>query len=314
MKSPYLTLLAGITALVTVYACNKATNPQPPVYDTVTVTNTDTLVLPPVSDTPNLTEGLVLYLPFNGSFADSSGNNNTVTPLGGAALGYDLHGYANSAFSSTGKGGRLVVANNGSYAVDTAFSLSFDFVFRSNTYYLGDGNYTGQMCFLSIVDTADGQGATFNCGLTSPTSLQDFTFWVNGASSNCDNTANNNPLDSVDVTSFAPQIGSWYNAICIFTKGKESVYINGHLISTATTPDSATLFCPNTNFVVGAWWSGGGNPSNLESLNGELDEVRMYNRTLTAQQIAWLSRNFQPTSTSLTRGVKKGGSPGIGAH
>jgi hypothetical protein len=224
MKSTSFILLAGITALFIVYACNKTTNPQPPVYDTVTITKTDTLVLPPVNDTPNLTEGLVLYLPFNGSFADSSGNNSTVTPLGGAALGYDLHGYANSAFSSSGNGARLVVANNGSYAVDTAFSLSFDFVIRSNTYYLGGGNYTGQMCFLSIVDTANGQGSTFNCGVMSPTSLQDFTFLVNGSSSNCDNPGNNNPQDTVDVTSFAPQIGSWYNAICIFTKGKESVH------------------------------------------------------------------------------------------
>jgi hypothetical protein len=234
--------------------------------------------------------------------------------LGGAALGYDLHGYANSAFSSSGNGARLVVSNNGSYAVDTAFSLSFDFMVRSNTYYLGDGNYTGQMCFLSIVDTTNGQGMTFNCGLMSPTSLQNFTFAVNGSSSNCDNTANNNPQDTVEVTGFAPQIGSWYNAICIFTKGQESVYINGQLVGTTTTPDPATLFCPSANFVVGAWWSGGGNPSNLESLNGELDQVRMYNRTLTAQQIAWLSRNFQPTSMKMNPGIKKGGAPGIGAN
>jgi Concanavalin A-like lectin/glucanases superfamily len=314
MKSTSFLLLAGITALVTVYACNKAANPQPPVYDTVTITKTDTLVLPPVSDTPNLTEGLVLYLPFNGSFADSSGNNSTVTPLGGAALGYDLHGYASSAFSSSGNGARLVVSNNGSYAVDTAFSLSFDFVVRSNTFYYGGGNYTGQMCFLSIIDTTNGQGMTFNCGLMSPTSLQDFTFGVNGSSSNCDDPANNNPQDTIEVTGFAPQIGSWYNAICIFTKGQESVYINGQLMGTATTPDLAALFCPSANFVVGAWWSGGGNPSNLESLNGELDEVRMYNRTLTAQQIAWLSRNFQPTSVSLAPRLKTGKAAGISSH
>jgi hypothetical protein len=316
MKSTFLLLSAGITALVTVYACNKAANPQPPIYDTVTITKTDTLVLPPpVIDTPNLTEGLVLYLPFNGSFADSSGNNNTVTPLDGAALGYDLHGSANSAFISSGNGARLVVANNGSYAVDTAFSISFDFVIRSNPYYFGGGNYTGLMSFLSIIDTATGNGPTFDVGLTDPQAPQDFTFGVNtAATSSCDNSGANNTGNVGDITSFAPQIGSWYNAICIFTKGTLSVYINGQLTGTAIEGDSATLFCPNANFVVGGWWSGGNNLSNLESLNGELDEVRMYNRTLTAQQIAWLSRNFQPTSTSLTRGVKKGGSPGIGAN
>jgi len=315
MKSPHPFLLAGTIALVTFYACNKATNPQPPVHDTITVTKTDTLVLPPVNDTPNLTEGLVLYLPFNGSFADSSGNNNTVTPLYGAALGYDLHGYANSAFSSSGNGARLVVANNGSYAVDTAFSISFDFMIRSNAYYGGGGNYTGLMVFMSIVDTATGNGPTFDVGLTTPSAPQDFTFGVNSASSGCGSTGDNNPQDvGGGPTSFVPQIGSWYNAICIFTQGTLSEYINGKLVGTSTNLNSSALFCPNANFVVGAWWSGGNNPSNLESFNGELDEIRMYNRTLTAQQIAWLSRNFQPTSTKASPGIKNGGSPGIGVN
>lgn len=314
MKSALFLLLAGITALVTVYACNKAANPQPPIHDTVTVTKTDTLVLPPVNDTPNLTQGLVLYLPFNGSFADSSGNNNIVTPLGGAALGYDLHGYANSAFISSGNGARLVVGNNGSYAVDTAFSISFDFVIRSNTYYYGGGNYTGLMTFLSIVDTTNAFGPTFDAGLNNPASPQTFTFGVNSASSSCDNTGTSNVQNVASTTNFTPQIGSWYNAICIFTQGTLSVYINGQLQGTQTSLNPAVLFCPNANFVVGAWWSGGGNLSNLESVNGELDEVRMYNRTLTAQQIAWLSRNFQPTSTSMTPALKTGRAPGIGAN
>jgi hypothetical protein len=61
------TLIAGIG----VASCTKNSNPKT-IYDTVTVTKTDTLQLPPPDDTPNLTMGLVLYLPFtNGSFADS---------------------------------------------------------------------------------------------------------------------------------------------------------------------------------------------------------------------------------------------------
>ncbi|HVV05477.1 MAG TPA: hypothetical protein VHC96_14700, partial [Puia sp.] len=35
---------------------------------------------PPPTDSVNLKSGLLLYLPFNGDFADSSGNNNPTVP------------------------------------------------------------------------------------------------------------------------------------------------------------------------------------------------------------------------------------------
>src|ERR1700744_2363843 len=92
-------------------ACVKNSNPKT-IYDTVIVTKTDTVIqqLPPPNDTPNLTNGLVIYLPFtNGSYADSSGLNNTVTAVDGATLGYDMHGYAQSAYNGTGNGGYLMV-------------------------------------------------------------------------------------------------------------------------------------------------------------------------------------------------------------
>src|SRR5579863_918589 len=119
MKLRTLAFALLSAGLVFFFACDKVGNSPKTIYDTVTVTKTDTLVLPPSTDTPNLTNGLVLYLPFtNGSYADSSGLNNVVTALNGATLGYDMHGYAGSAFSETGTGGVLEVANNGSYAVD----------------------------------------------------------------------------------------------------------------------------------------------------------------------------------------------------
>jgi len=299
MKSSPLILLAGVTALVVIYACNKHSNPAPPVHDTVTLTKTDTVVLPPVNDTPNLTEGLVLYLPFNGSFADSSGSGNTVTVSGSASLGYDLHGYAQSAFSSSGNG-RLIVSNNGFYAVDTAFSASFDFMITSSG---------SLMTFLSIVNTTNGNGPTFNCGLNVPSVPQDFNFGVNTSGATCDVSGDNNSQNNGATTNFIPQIGSWYNAICIFTNGKQSVYINGQLVDTATVHNnSSVLFCPGSNFVIGGWFDNG------ENMTGELDEVRFYNRTLTARQIAWLSRNFQPTSTRQNPGSGTGKSSPIGGN
>jgi hypothetical protein len=304
MKSKHIVFVAGLAGLFLFYACVKNATPALPIHDTVTVHKTDTLIktdtlrktdtlLKPV-DTPNLKIGLVLYLPFNGSFADSSGNGNTITTVGGATLDYDMHGYAQSAFNSSGNGARLVVSNNGAYKVDTAFSVSFDFMIRANAYYNGGGNYDGLMTFLSIVNTLNGNGPTFDVGLTVPGMPQNFTFAINSSTSDCNISGAGNPQNLTDTTSFIPQVGSWYNAICTFTKGSASVYINGKLINTKTAGLTTALFCPTANLVVGGWWN-----SSPENTNGKLDEVRMYNRTLNAKEIAWLSRNFQLTSTKI---------------
>jgi hypothetical protein len=303
-KLKTITLLAGFGFLA---ACTKNGNTKTmTVYDTITVTKTDTLKLPPPDDTPNLTSGLVLYLPFNGSFADSSGLNNTVTAVNGAALGYDMHGYAQSAYTSNGGDAYLMVTNNGSYAVDTAFALSFDFMIKADAYYYGGGNYLGLQTFISIVDEADGTSPTFNVGLNVPSAPQDFNFGTNSSTSGCGSSGNANPLNIDTTTNFIPQIGSWYNAIVEDSHGTLTVYINGQLIATKTGGTDSVEFCPTASFVVGAWWNNGG-----ENLNGSLDEVRFYNHTLTPQQIAWLSRNFQINSTGKKPGLQSGKAPGV---
>jgi hypothetical protein len=277
----------GIIVLILAIACTKKSSPIHPVTDTITITKTDTLVLPPPSDTPNLTNGLVLYLPFNGSFADSSGSGYTVTALDGATLGNDMHGYAQSAFSSSGNGARLVISNNGAYSVDTAFAVSFDFMIRAAP------NNSALQIFLSIVDTANGNGPTFNCGLNIPGAAQIFNFGANTATIGCEASGDNNPLNKYDTSGFAPQVGSWYNVILMYANGTQWIYVNGQLISAKSGFPPAVQVCPNANFVVGGWWNG-----DPMSINGELDELRFYNRRLNAQQISWLSRNFQPNSVS----------------
>jgi hypothetical protein len=294
-------ILSAVAVMLSFIACNKNPVTPPPVHDTVTVIKTDTLKIQQKIDTPDLKTGLVLYLPFNGSFADSSGLGNVVTAEGGAALDYDMHGYAQSAFSSTGAGERLVVANNGSYKVDTAFSVSMDVMIRSNAYYSGGYDFSGLMSFVSIVNTTNGNGPTFNCGLTTPGLPQYFNFGVNPSTSDCAASGAGNPQALDDTTGFIPQVGSWYNVICTFTKGSSAVYVNGKLVYTKKGTLSSVLFCPDARFVIGGWWDGN---LALENLRGKLDEVRFYKRTLNAQQIAWLARNFQPTSTKLNPVVK----------
>ncbi len=294
MKLYNLTSVALFAGITLFSSCAKNSNPKT-IYDTVTVTKVDTVHLPPPNDTPNLTNGLVIYLPFtNGSFADSSGLNNTVIAVNGAQLGYDMHGYAQSAYNGTGNGAYLMVANNGSYKVDTAFAVSFDFMSRvSSGSYSCCGDYDGLPILVSMVNVTNGNGVTFACGIGLPGALQVFGWGVEAPSSGCDSSGEFNPANVTDtLNGFSTQIGSWYNVILQFSHGTLTGYINGQLINTKTGGPDSALYCPNASFVVGGWWGGHSN------FNGELDEVRLYNHTLNPQQIAWLSRNFQINSTS----------------
>lgn len=313
MNSTKLLSVAAALALpmlLLFLSCTKNPVPPPPVHDTVTVikhdttVKSDTLYASRPDSTVNMTRGLVLYLPFTGSFADSSGFGNTVTAVNGASLDYDMHGYANGAFNATGAGERLIVSNNGAYKVDTAFSVSCDFMIRSNAYYSGGYDFTGLQVFLSIVNVAAGTGPTFNIGMTRPEAPQSFTFGVNGAQgADCSGYGNNNPSNISDSTHFTPQLGAWYNVVCTYRKNTTWVYVNGQLISTLTNPaTSSVVFCPGSNFVVGGWWNAGA--SGVENIRGKLDEVRFYNRVLNPHEITWLARNFQPGSVRQLPGLK----------
>jgi hypothetical protein len=304
MKINRLCLLSSPVVLLMFSACQKAGGGSKTIYDTVTVTKTDTVQLPPPNDTLNLTNGLVLYLPFtNGSMADSSGNGNTVTAIGGDTLGYDMHGWAKSAFTSNGNGQYLLIGNNGSYTFDTAFSLSLDFVIRSVPTFNGIG-VPGLMTLASLVDVSNGDGPMLHVGMVSYAESgvpQPLDLGINGAANGCDNIGSGGPAVLNDVTTFLPQVGSWYNLIVTFSSGSVNMYINGQNINSATANFTSLLNCPDANFVIGGWWDG-----DPECINGAIDEVRVYNKTLSAQQIAWLARNFQIHSNSQQPGLHSG--------
>src|SRR5258708_5044737 len=137
-KKTSLTLslaICSMPAASLIIGCKKTSNPNPPIHDTITVikkdTLTDTLYATKPDPTVNLTKGLLVYLPFSGNIADSSGNGNPTTSTANV-LTYDAHGYSNNAFGATGNGERVYVTNNGSIVLDTAFTLSFGFMVNDN--------------------------------------------------------------------------------------------------------------------------------------------------------------------------------------
>jgi len=272
--------LLSIGALAFFLACTKNTTPTPPVHDTVTVVKNDTLYASAPDTTVRLTKGLLLYLPFSGNIADSSGNGNPTQAVGGSLLTYDAHGYANSAFGSDGNGARVLVSNNGSIKFDTAYSISLDFMVFS----------ISRQGYLSMVDPLTGNGPSFMVGTNTP-NVANLDFGANDITAGCDNSGGSDPNKVNDTTGFVPQLNAWYNVICTYHKDTLQVFVNGSLISTKIGPGSQANLCPASQIVVGGWWN-----SDPISINGKLDEVRLYNRVLNSHEITQLARNFQITS------------------
>jgi hypothetical protein len=287
MKLKLLIFTSVLVFFAFFYSCTKNTSPTTTtVTDTVTITKTDTVTVPPPSDTTiNLTKGLLLYLNFNGSIADSSGNNNPTEAIGGNVLTYDAHGYANSAFGGNGTGQEILVTNNGSIQFDTAFSLSYDFMI----------NAYQRQAFISMIDPTNAYGCSFLSSESIP-GLDNLMFFASDVTAGCDAigpTNAENPAVQADTT-IVPQVGAWYNVVNIYHKGTIQTYVNGQLQHTASGPGTADVDCPNAQIIIGGWWN-----SDPITINGKLDEVRLYNRVLTPHEITTLSQYFQVTSESV---------------
>lgn len=77
------------------------------------------------------------------------------------------------------------------------------------------------------------------------------------------------------MTTYVSNINSaWHHVAGVYTGSAVKLYVDGNEVASSTKSGSFTLFTPKI---------GGGNAS--ENFNGRIDEVRIYNRALSAQEI-----------------------------
>ncbi|QEC65954.1 LamG domain-containing protein [Panacibacter ginsenosidivorans] len=253
-------LLVWISFTLFFYSCKKDNSSVPEI---------------PVSNI-HLDNGLLAYYPFNGNSNDESGNNNNGI-ISGGAISYDEHGNENSAYNCTSNGNKIIVNNtNGSIYFDTAFSVSLNVMIRA----------LGRQCFLSIVNNSNGKAPAFVVGTNLPGNYN-LNFAIPYGSNPCDGYSTDETTIN-NTSSIQLQPESWYNVICIFSNGVSKVYLNGDLVATKTGSENAGHVCPDTQLLIGSWWNG-----DPISLNGRIDEIRIYNRSLNFEEIDELSKDFQ---------------------
>lgn len=189
--------------------------------------------------------GLVGWWPFNGNANDESGNGNNGTNSG-AMLTKDRYGKINSAYSFNGLNNYIVTPRKNL----TNFSLSI----WCNTNQLDQ--------YTSLVDAYQENWEVYLKNF-SPT----FTAWI---------SAPGNYNENVSETSIKKN--EWNHLVFTYSTSETKIYLNNSLISIFKNINITNS--TNGNFYFGASISG-----NEQYFNGVLDDIAIYNRVLTSEEV-----------------------------
>jgi hypothetical protein len=220
------------------------------------------------SDTCNavsgsLTNGLVGYWPFCGNANDGTlnGNNGTVN---GATLTTDRFGNANSAYN-------FVKANNNYITMNNTVGNFGTSDFSISAWYSSTDNISSHII-----------NKRFSQSWGNYWELTKFMFGINDT--------NNNSNYNFIINNQAQSLNTWYNIIVTRNGTSIKYYINGLLYQTITTTVINNI-SNTSNLVIGAVIT----PLSgvLQSHDGKIDDIGIWNRALTQQEITQLYNQNQ---------------------
>jgi hypothetical protein len=224
--------------------------------------------IPPVDLAPP-TDGLVGYYPLNSVEAlDASGLGNDGTKHGDVGIDYDMAGFTEGAMSFNGE----------SYVSIPATGDKVTLPFTVVAYFkLADTDLKDQ-CVVSRGRSRDGTGFNFGYTVTDA-----------GAPTAYLGVVGTRPMGpSVQVTF---EVGDWIYLAGTFNEKEAKLYINGKEVDSITIPEeeagiiAANLANSNEPLEIGR---------ELATLNryfrGSIDNVAVWNRVLSAEEIAAMAR------------------------
>jgi hypothetical protein len=224
-------------------------------------------------------------------------------------VGMLAHFKLDGSITNLGSANVTGTANNTSYTTNNAGAANKAIQFGGTT--------------TSWIDFVDNGNLDFPSGTNFTIS---FSFFYNG-SANCgmlDNCLNyggwgvwfwqqtsgiwniqfnykNNSVGSPAATAFAR--GVWHHVAAVRNNGTISIYIDGVFKLSATEGGSAPAY--PINMIAGAMAYGSYNPPRYNPFNGKLDEIRIYNRALSAAEIGVLVGFSLPLKMGDFTAVKK---------
>jgi hypothetical protein len=206
----------------------------------------------------NLSNGLVTYLPLNGDSRDYSSSANHLT--GTATKTNGRFGYANSAYAFNGSSNYLTLllpknlpTNNGAYSISVWFKAN---VWNREMAIMGYGPSSASAAsnYVKVMPTGGLLHYHWNLDFTLTRSV--FT-------------------------------GSWTHLVITYDGSTERYWINGQSLS-PWSHGASPLFVNPSVLSLGARVVSAASNDVKETFNGSIDELRIYNRALSAAEASAL--------------------------
>ena len=231
------------------------------------------------------TSGLVGWWPFNGNANDESGNGNNGT-VNGATLTTDRFNSLNAAYHLDGNGDNIYVANNffdnGSVGYTLSIWYNLDQLENPNN---GNSSHT-----LFNTSPHNGLGIGLNWGSSSKYALS----LGNGTPATSWNTSIFNSQSNQNIA-----LNSWKHFVLVKSGNTYSLYIDGVFDINWTSITSISSYFYQMYF-------GSADPgASNEVIIGDIDDIGIWNRALTQQEITdlyngcQLTINTQPTNQTI---------------
>ena len=200
----------------------------------------------------NLDSGLVAYWPFNGNADDESGNGHDGTLQGGVTLSDDRFGNPESAYTFNGIDGRIdygLLWSGGNAPSSLTMAAWFNYAQTGNEGKIIYHGWSGEFQLLAIGNTA-AAAVHLNSG------------WYN-----------THVMISPDT---------WYFLVATWEQGGQLLlYLDGQPMDTTGVPNKPLDQQPTTYYPsIGSY-----NQSAGAFFTGMIDDIRVYNRVLTQEEI-----------------------------
>ena len=219
---------------------------------------------PPNNNTePDLNNGMVAYYPFNGDSKDESGNGNDGV-VNGAALTKDRFGIDNSAYNFDGENNYIEVANSN--------SLNPDYI--SISAWVNPTINNNDSPVVTKYRSANGDRSYWLYIYTSGIKGPRFRVYTSHG------------IADAAITELI-ETNKWSHIVGTYGGNEAMLYINGKLVKTSSV--SGSLRSNSLPLRIGA-----STENTMTYFNGKIDEVRIYNRKLTGEEIELLN-NSAPT-------------------
>jgi prepilin-type N-terminal cleavage/methylation domain-containing protein len=219
-----------------------------------------------ITSTASLLNGLVAWYPFSGNAKDATGNGNNGV-VNGASLTYGIEGKANSAYTFTGDSASGSITMPMSVPRPTA-SLSVSAWVKIANVQTSDGQ--------KFLSTTESGGFTLAVDETCPTMFS-FSVYISGGYKTACSTL------STDLNN------TWVLVTGVYDGSNVRLYINGSSIAVTSTTGAMTYGASTVPLCIGSEPTGTSCTGTYWYLTGQIDDVRLYDRALSAAEVSDLN-------------------------